>query len=285
MIQRIGWAVWAVLPVVGLAYHFGPGQIELRRDEAAHEVVTARDREQQAADAQAEAHATQLERLAADKAVFLKDSDANRKRAEQARAAEKAAYAAASAAWKRAADAYQVVEELLGDSREAREVRWAKGRALVRAGEIWNGIDEFESILAVAEGEDHPDPELATAARDELAVANYYGARLLRDEGRPAKEWRPVSALARQQYRYLAERAAAHGDTELADALQRNLERVLDLEQLDSADLVAMPLPKDSPAARSGNDRGPPKDGGRGPTRRGPPGNGAGAPLDIGPGW
>jgi hypothetical protein len=42
------------------------------------------------------------------------------------------------------------------------------------------------------------------AIREELAAAQYIGARLLREEGRPPEVWRPVANEARQHYRYLS---------------------------------------------------------------------------------
>ena len=290
MISRLGWAVWAVLPVIALAFHFGPGQQELQRDTAARALRGAAAAERRADEAQSVAHAAQLARIAVDRQIFLAgDNASDDLRAERVAAAqaETEAYAVAAGFWKQAAENYRSVEDLLGDTREGLEVRWVKARALVRAGEIWNGIDEFQSILDVAESAESGDAELAVAVREELAVANYYGARLLRQEGRPGKVWREVSALARQQYRYLAERAASTGDGTLADSLQRNLERVLDLEQMDPTELTAVPLPQDAPLGRASGDRGPGSGPpGRGsPSRRGSPGNGAGAPLGIGVGW
>jgi len=196
VITRILWALWAVLPVIGFAWHFGPGQVELRRDEAARALVEARAAEQVAKDAQRVAHEAQLERLAADKVAFLADPEDQATRlAEAARRKEDEAYAVAADKWKRTADAYQVVEELLGERKEGLVVRWAKARALVRAGEIWNGIDEFRSIVAVAEYPESSDPRLALAAREELAVANYYGARLLREEGKEDDARRMIAVL------------------------------------------------------------------------------------------
>ena len=193
-------------------------------------------------------------------------------------------YAVASDAWKEAADKFAVVEQLLEGNASAVEIKWAKARAMVRAGEIFNGIDELEAIVYDAEADG--DEELAVAAREELAAAHYYGARILREEGRSAATWREVSGVARQQYRYLAERAGAEGDEGLADDLQKNLERVLDLEQLGQAELMAKPLPKESPRGRRPGDRDP--GDGQGRSRRPPQrpgGNGAGGLLEIGPGW
>jgi hypothetical protein len=98
--------------------------------------------------------------------------------------------------------------------------------------------------------------------------------------------WREVSGIARQQYRYLAEKAQASGQSDQADSLQKNLERVLDLEQLKTDELFGEPLPRESPRGRRPGDRpGPGRRPGRGPLRDGPPSNGASGLMEIGPGW
>jgi hypothetical protein len=285
MLTKAAWACWAVIPVVAMAYHFGPGQRGLHRDDAARLLDVAREAEQVAADAQAAAHAAQLATIEARRRALLSGDERDERLALDALEHEKVLYAIASDAWKEAADEYQVVESLLEGSKKELEIRWAKARALVRAGEIYNGIDELQGIVDVAEYEDEGDSELAIAAREELAAAYYYGARILREEGRPAELWRDSSGIARQQYRYLAERATSTGEAELADDLQLNLERVLDLEQLGRSELVAKPLPKDSPRGRRPGDREPGDRPGRGRRTGDRPGNGATGLLEIGPGW
>jgi len=286
MLKRIGWAIWAVIPVVAMAYHFGPGQDGVRMDEAASMLDEARQAEDIAVQAQADAHAAQLRTFEARKKALLSDAPGDERAVEQHLATEEDAYAAASEAWKIAADKYSVVEQLLQGSDKAVEIRWAKARAMVRAGEIYNGIDELQAIIDGAELAGRGDDDIAVAAREELAAAHYYGARILRDEGRPASLWMESSGVARQQYRYLAERAASRSEPELADDLQRNLERVLDLEQLAQSELVGRPLPKDSPRGRRPGDREPGDGQGRSnrPPQQ-PGGNGAGGLLEIGPGW
>ncbi len=127
---------------------------------------------------------------------------------------------------------------------------------------------------------------LADQAREEAATGYYYGARLLRSSGKPATEWREVSGLARQNFRYLAEATSeSPTDPKSADS-QKNLEMVLNLEQSSSEDLEAKPLPKYSPkrggdGLRDGNVRGKTK---RPPRRKGDA-RGAGGVGDIEGGW
>lgn len=286
MYFKIGLTIWAVLPVMAVAYHFGPGQAGLNRDGAARLLAGAHSAEAVAAEAQVLAHTAHLKTIQARQRALLSEDQHDENLVAQAFDAEQVAYAIASDAWKEAADAYQIVEHLLGESEEALIVQWAKGRALVRAGEIYNGIDQLQSIMDRIELDGIDNAALAIGAREELAGAYYYGARILREEGRPAELWRQSSGIARQQYRFLAENATDSNDAEMVRSLQRNLERVLDLEQLDGTELIGKPLPKNSPRGRRPGDRDPgncPLNGQR--PGDGPPRNGAGNLLEIGPGW
>lgn len=290
------WSAWAVLPVFALAFHFGPGQSLLRRDLAVDGLQAARELETAAARLQQIAYDAQFKTLAARDKLLQQESDVNRRQVDDLLKAEQAAYAEASDAWKAAADRYQQVETLLEESQAAHEVRWLRGRALVRAGEVFNGIEALQATYdAVADNpaSDQHSSKLALAAREELAAAHYYGARLLREEGRAADVWRQVSEVSRQQFRYLAEQAnndmaddaAARQSSEVAHNLQRNVERVLDLEQQDQSELIGRPIPKDSPRARRPGDGQPGKRPGVGPPRGDQPNNGASGMLEIGDGW
>ncbi len=286
MIAKMGWSVWAVTPALILAFHFGPGQKLLRRDVAVDRMTEARNQESEAIQLQAVAYQTQFKTLEARQRLLTDDSELNRGQLELASQAEQKAYATASDAWKNVADRYQEIETLLEESPKAKQVKWLRGRALVRSGEVFNGIEELQATLDEATQDGKTETALAIAAREELAAAHYYGARLLREEGRSSELWRQISETSRQQYRYLAENTAQDSQPLLASNLQRNLERVLDLEQLDRSELVGRPIPKDSPRGRRPGDGEPGKKPGRGPRPNGDrPGNGASGMLEIGPGW
>ena len=51
--RRLAWMVWALVPVVILAYHFGPGQVLMARDVALTRYQEAITLEQTAIDLQA----------------------------------------------------------------------------------------------------------------------------------------------------------------------------------------------------------------------------------------
>jgi hypothetical protein len=292
MLRIWGWSLWAVVPVLAMVFHFGPGQSLMKRDTAVDRLAIAERAEEVAEELQSAAHEAQLATLQARDKNERDGTDITRAELDRLLALEQKAYAAASDAWKEAADRYHEVEMLLEGSKTANQIRWLRGRALVRAGEVFNGIDELQATLDEALSDPTSKDasgkasSLVQATREELAAANYYGARLLREEGRSADIWRQVSDTSRQQFRYLAEGASKLSQAEAAQSLQRNLERVLDLEQQDRSELVGKPIPKDSPRARRPGD-GEPKRGrpGVGPPRGDQPANGASGMMEIGAGW
>ena len=285
MLAKFGWSFWAIAPALALAFHFGPGQAMLKRDLAADRFAMARIEDAAASKLQEVAYEAQFKTFEARRKLLLDDSEANRTQVEQASQEEQAAYTAASDAWKNVADRYQEATTLLEGSPQAKQVKWLRGRALVRSGEVFNGIEELQSVLDEATQEGKSGNALATAAREELAAAHYYGARLLREEGRASDLWRQVSETSRQQYRFLAEQTSKVSQSKLASNLQRNVERVLDLEQADRSELIGRPIPKESPRGRRPGDGEPGKRPGRGPRPGARPGNGASGMLEIGPGW
>ena len=281
------WTAWALVPVALLAFHFGPGQAMYREDRAAKLVARAEELQRDALRLQGIAYDAHLAAINARVAAFGKDDDALRKAAVDAGAREDAAYADASAAWRTTADALSEaqtqVDEIGGPVRD--EIRLAKARALVRTGDVAAGANELEDLLLDASDRNEGATPLARAAREELATAYYYGARLMRLAGKPAADWREVAARARQNFRFLAEDAKSRGaaSTEIANH-EKNSELVLDLEQSSLDELYAKPRPKDSPTGKA-NGLGPPKRPGRGPNKDGPPAKGAGMNGEIGNGW
>jgi hypothetical protein len=206
------------------------------------------------------------------------------KAATAATDAEEAAYESAAVAWKAVADELSKAVDTLSpeESAELEGVQISRARALVRSGDVWGGISELETIVqrhATQGGEDH------AVARHELATAYYYAARLLRMSGMPAQEWMIESGLARQNFRYLAEKSAdANLQGEESLTHQRNLELVLNLEQSDRSELMGKPLPRNSPRqGQQGNRPGPGRKSKKPPEQR--DGRGAGGAQDIPPGW
>ncbi|GAB5402407.1 MAG: hypothetical protein Aurels2KO_06380 [Aureliella sp.] len=355
MRNSILWLAWLVLPVFVLAFHYGPGQIWLVRDQAASLIRQAQVDSDVATEAQEAAHQSQLKLLAARREAFLAGVDWQTqtthplaKSVIEATQTQDAAYEHAAQLWHQTAGKYgEATEALLKvisslqkqetdipttDRNLLESLRWAEARALVRSGEVFNGIEQLQALLDLRTAEENQRAALFTrlastsdfnqpdgaddtssilpidAIREELAAAQYIGARLLREEGRPSEVWRPVSNAARQHYRYLASAENNDGEAiqttvrsenassgatddnlDRGQRMQRNLEQVLNLEQTPSDQLEGIPLPRRAPLSRRPGDGEPgDKPGGaprRGPLRDGPPGAGAGVPQPWGVGW
>ena len=285
-LSRFAWTLWALVPVAALAFHFGPGQSAYRKDQAARLVARADELQRGALALQESAYEAHLVAIKARVAAFGDDDPSRRQVALDANAAEEKAYAEAARAWgetaQALADAQTLVDELEGPVRD--EIRLAKARALVRTGDVATGTNELEDLLLDAAERDTLDTPLALDAREELATAYYYGARLMRLAGKPADEWREVAARAKQNFRYLAEDAKSRGAAgEVVANHEKNGELVLDLEQSSLDELYAKPRPKDSPTGKC-NGLGQ-KRGNRPGKRPGDkPGKGAGMDGEIGPG-
>ncbi len=196
--------VWFLIPVGLMAWHFGPGQEQLARDKAA---------------------------------VSLR----------QAEAAE------ASRDWASAALLYgQAAADLPeGDHAQRNRLTLLQARSRIRNGEILEGQEQIEKLLAAVKSEvkddsasgDKATVALTTDAFNELAMAGYYAAWIMRLEGATSEEWKPEAEKARQLFRFLAEQAQQSGDSDAA-TYERNLENTIDLEQMDLNTLRAKPPPK-----------------------------------------
>lgn len=287
--SRIAWTVWALLPVFGLTYHYGPGQ-RWYNEGRASVLLGAADLKLAAAEkAQGEAYEHHLAAFEARRAAFVSQLETDGVKAKQAGEVEDASYAKAAAAWKQTAEAYQKVQDVLEETSpgKVQEVRFARDRALIRAGDIAAGVNDLEELLESLPEDDASagGDELAARTREELATGYYYGARLMRLAGKSPSEWREVSGKARQNFRYLAESARDAGADEkkVAD-LQHNLELVLNLEQSSLDDLQAKPLPKNSPRGNA-NGLGKKPAKGKGKRRGDDRSEGAGDSGPVGAGW
>ncbi len=288
--SRIGWTIWALVPVGVLAFHFESGASLLSLDTASGHLDTARAMEQAAANLQQIAYEHNVAAIEARRVAFLPDAPtAAKAQLEQAIEAERIAYEKAAAAWTATADAWEHLESSLGKFNldSTASIQWSRARALVRSGAVWDGARVLETLVFKLDASDtSPQRDLARAAREELAVAHYYGASLLRLQGKPASEWRPEVIKARQHFRYLAESAADTGATaRVVRDLEDNVERAINLEQMDHSELEGRPLPRQSPRiARGASSRNAKRPGqGRRPGEE--DGRGAGRPLPIGRGW
>jgi len=279
-----------------LAYHYGPGQAAYRASLATELVAKAETAQTAAMTLQDEAYAAHLEAVRVRAEAFGKDDAALVARVKMANDQEDAAYAKAAAAWKETAAILTQAQELVADDAGSapKQIQLARARATVRTGDIAAGASDLEALLAsieAAQDTDHSaaressDSEIALEAREELATAYYYGARLMRMAGKPASEWREVSGLTRQNFRYLAEEARASGkDAETIANHEKNGELVLDLEQSSVEGLFLKAKPKDCPNGQC-NGLGKKPGNGKRPGKGTKPSKGAGMDGEIGNGW
>ncbi len=280
LLSGVLWTVWALVPVAVLAYHFGPGQ-RAYMEQQAEGVLREAGRLTEAADeAQGAAYVTQLASLDARRQALKEKTPETAAAARQRAAEEDAAYKAAGAAWGEVANKLRAAQDMLTacGSEKVDAVRISRGRATIRSGEIAAGVDDLEAMLDSLDEE--KDADTARQVREEIATGYYYGARIMRMGGKPTTEWRAVSGVARQNFRYLAESAPG----EDAGDLQKNLELVLNLEQSGQEDLLAKPLPKNCPSGTCNNIK-PGKKVSKKPPRNKQDARGAGGADDIPGGW
>jgi tetratricopeptide (TPR) repeat protein len=165
-----------------------------------------------------------------------------------------------------------------------RQVRLERAKAQMLASRLPEAYDELYSLgEELAEDEAAPS-ELVEETHDAIAGSQYYMTWLMRLEGRPRDDWEPVIEAARQNYRWLAERAEAQADVAGAEQHREDLEAAIRLARLDPEQLQALPIPTQCQKCNSGNCRckgvgnrpKTGKPGGRGGSG-GPPPDGSGA--------
>lgn len=201
---------WLLLPVAAGAYHFGPGQALLRADQAA-------DSAREAAELAAEAR--RIQGLDGDNAA-------------------RGTFAAAVEAYERA------LQELPpGNEAQSRALRLELAKARMFVSQLPEAHRDLLGLVDELEADPNADAKTMSEARSALANAQYYRTWLMRLEGAPRDEWEPEIEASRQNYRLVAETAAARGDIEVARASEQDLEASVRLARMDLSDLQGLPLP------------------------------------------
>ncbi len=210
MMRKPLFMLWSLLPLIGLGYHFGPGQDALRHDRAAAAIVRAEIAASQA------------------RAVAANDGDA-----------------AAKANWAEAEDAYSEAIAALGKDKtaEVRALRLERSKAQMFLGKLPEVRRDLEALVGEVAADPSADPRLLSGARDALANAHYYVTWLMRLEGLQREVWEPEIEASRQTYRLLAEDAERRGDLASAKTAQENLESAVRLARMELKDLQGLPLP------------------------------------------
>lgn len=202
--------LWLLLPIAAGAYHFGPGQDQLRADRAASAA-------QRAAEAAREAR---------------------RVAAESGDAAARSHWAEAAAACTEA-----LAHLPAGEEGAAFALRIERAKAQMFISELPEAREDLESVVEELANSPAATPQLLADARTALASAQYYTTWLMRLEGVPREEWEREIQSARQNYRWLAERAEAEGDAERAARAKEDLEAAVRLARMELDELQGLPLP------------------------------------------
>lgn len=151
----------------------------------------------------------------------------------------------ANSEWAQAIQEYDRALELLPEEEtyQIRSVRLARSKALMFVSKLPQANRELERLLDELVKDTSSDPELVRETRSALANSQYYMTWLLRLEGSPEEEWRTYIDGARQNYRFLAERAGETGEIKLAESSKDDLDASIRLANMDLSDLQALPLP------------------------------------------
>jgi tetratricopeptide (TPR) repeat protein len=146
--------------------------------------------------------------------------------------------------WREAVTAYDEALARLpaADSKTRWQLRLARSKARMYAGELPEAIADMEGQLAEMEKSQAP-ARSAQEVRAALGMAEYYAGWLMRLEGASTAEWNVQVESARQHFRLLAEENLAT-DPAAAKVHQENLESAIRLARMDLSELQGMPLPK-----------------------------------------
>lgn len=147
-------------------------------------------------------------------------------------------YAAAVASFE---DALKALPE--GRTAESRRIRLERDKAMMLAKKLPEANADLMDLVMELEADKTADAKLVTDAKAALANSQYYVTWLMRLRGYGQDIWEPEIDASRQTYRWLAERAQANGDTELAKQWQEDCESAIRLARMDLGELQGLPLP------------------------------------------
>lgn len=160
-----------------------------------------------------------------------------------------AAYEAAEAGdWELAVREYQAALEALPADPDAYDERVRHrlvielNKARMQSQGLIEARDELASLVETMQAAPDADNTLLRDARQALARAQFLKTWLMRLEGLDRKAWEPEIEAARQNWRWLAERAAT--DAEKTRHCE-DLEAAVRLARMEMEDLQGLPLPSE----------------------------------------
>ena len=202
--RKLYLTLWCLLPLGGLAYHYGPGRARLVLDEAAAAVDEARE------------HARVAQGLKGDDAT---------------------------AEWALASARFEAALTLLpkDSTAERRALTLERAKARMLCSQLPQANAELRALVQELEAEPTPDAALLFDARRTWANSEYYMTWLARLEGASETEWEPRIEAARQVYKLLAGDGTASAETKRG--VEEDLEASIRLARMDLGELTGLPLP------------------------------------------
>jgi hypothetical protein len=208
--RKLLLTVWLLLPAALIAWHFGPGQDFVKKDDAAAAMERA------------------FEAAARAREVAASEGDL-----------------AAKHHWTDADAAFgEAIAALPSDEQATvRRLKLERAKARMFLGQLPEVRKDLDTLVEYLAKDPETDPKLLAEGRAALANARYYMTWLMRLEGSPREEWEPEIEGARQTYRLLAEQAGKTGDAAGAERARKDLESAVRLERMEIGDLQGLPLP------------------------------------------
>lgn len=142
------------------------------------------------------------------------------------------------------------------DVSSARRIRLERAKAQMLSAQLPEAYNELSSLSEELAADKQAPAPLVAETRSAMATAEYYVTWLMRLEGRPREDWEPPIESSRQNYRLLAEQAAAQGDTAASEKHREDLEAAIRLARMDLSELQALPLPSQCQGCNSGKCKG-----------------------------
>lgn len=202
--RKLYVTLWCLLPLGGLAYHYGPGRARLVLDEVAGIVDEAR---------------------------------------VHVRLAQGASGADATAEWALASARFEAALGRLPKecTAERRTLTLEHAKARMLCSELPQANGELRALVQELEADPAADAALLFDARRTWANSEYYMTWLARLEGVSEEEWQPRIEAARQVYKLLADDGAT--TAEAKRGVQEDLESAIRLARMDLGELQGLPLP------------------------------------------
>ena len=167
--------------------------------------------------------------------------------------------------WSDVVESYDGALSLLpsSDVSSARRIRLERAKAQMLSAHLPEAYNELSSLSEELAADKQAPSEIVDETRSAMATAEYYVTWLMRLEGRPRDDWEPPIESSRQNYRLLAEQAAARGDETAGEKHREDLEAAIRLARMDLSELQALPLPSQCQGCNSGKCKGCKKIGNR----------------------